>query len=926
MVVKLGIKNKPLDSAQFKLFIEEVRPSLKGMGFRWEPAIKVWFRYVASVDVTNAKDRVQRFYTTCKLPMPDFLEKDISGDEEKKAVEKKEDEKKSEEKKEVDEVTKKAQEELGKTLAPFSGIIKDIVEKSEKDKAPETTQEKIIPKPEPPKRFFIKGRSGNLQVIDDKEAIVGKFELLTDEEKARQSMKNGDILISIELKDAWDRAYKLRGEFVFKAADITPFKREWKKKLARLKKKYLWDYIKPRLIKFKEELKQDMASKQVDGKWYYNGSITEGSSSCFYVRRKFRKFEDRILNCSEFVDFKTLDKILYIKYFSSYPMKVRSSWEHYPKAKQIVAARTMSDVTDEPKKKDKEERLKEIASRNADLDPSCWWKANILSSVWLQQQLSLDSDEEYANAYLGKLLVKLEDWKKLSYKIPEFKGKVMPHQVEAYNFAKSRGNSLLAMDVRTGKTLVSLLYGKNLLDEDEIDKILIFTNVTLKKIWYKEVAKWFGKKFRSDEVVMLDGMPQRRNRLWSSRKRIFIANYEQAKDPGAIRLGNKHRLLVIADECTYIKNIGAGRTKALFGIPAKYKVGLSGEPIEAAGALLKELHTMERWLDTKIFGSYEEFKRTYLRRIRSRYELERQMTDLNKYLLQTIMYRVTLAKVAPDMPKPEVIEVPIELKGDSLDDYNSIISVIEKLEDEYQKIVDEMRQLSAYSADYEVKLSELKEKKSKIKRNMLTYLKIAHRFCDHPKLLSKGYSISEWSKTAYQYFKEKKKSPKLEAVLNLINEKTGPKEKVVIFTEYAPMAEFIGEAVEKYLDRPTVVMTGQSPVPGERVNYLRHFEKSKRYNTLVMTDIGRYGLNLPFSNVGVIYDLPWNTTFIKQRIGRFLGMRKAEKTTIYIPYVVNLDLIEQRVRKKLNKKTYVISQVVDGAVEESYSKWLSGMG
>jgi SNF2 family DNA or RNA helicase len=545
-----------------------------------------------------------------------------------------------------------------------------------------------------------------------------------------------------------------------------------------------------------------------------------------------------------------------------------------------------------------------------------------LSSYWLRDKIEYHSYEDYAKAFLDSLIQKLDSWRELDVKIPEIRGEPMPHQIEAFKFCMSRGNPLLAMDVRTGKTLVSLMYSKAMMDSDEIDKVVVFTNVTLKFVWEKQIKKWLGKRFYTDNVVFIEGIPQRRRRLWRSNKRIFIANYEQAADASLMLMSKKNRLMLIADECTYIKNVSAKRTKALMEIPAVYKVGLSGEPFERH---FKEIHTIERWLGTKIFDSFEHFKRDYDLSRKSKNLVEKGLGRLHEYLEKTIMYRKTMGEISPDVPKPNVVERPIELSGESLEDYNSIYNVIQKLEAEYDEIIKQIKELHVYSPDYEEKLKRLGVKKSEISRSILAYFKIAHRFCDHPKLLSKAHSNSEWSMTAFKYFKNKKYSPKLEETLNILHTMTDPKEKVVIFTEYAPMADIIADTVEARLHRPSMVLSGKHPPSSERGRYLHKFEKSKKYNVLVMTDVGRFGLNLPYCNVGIIYDLPWNSTYLKQRIGRLLGMHKMEETTIYIPYVSDLHKIEQMVRGKLNAKSWLISQVIDGVLEESYTKWVRGV-
>lgn len=749
----------------------------------------------------------------------------------------------------------------------------------EEKKVVEAEQVSLIPKAEPPQIFYIIADLGQFHFVAEVPAINGKFRLYPEIEEAVPQVEDGQYLVKMGVNKRYPVSKEPDGSFILKAKG---FKKYWKKCLKKLKGRYKKAYLKKRLGRFKEKARQRWMKEQTEGgEWYYKGEIAPNRNDyfCIYqiqkviVEDKEKKFYD----CADILEVKTDNRNMYVKSWTSVPL-TRASFEPILR--------------------------------------SGWIKSNVLSSYWYIE--GTDWRDKYANKRFNEIISKLSDWQESKIKIPKFKGKALPHQIEALKFIKSRGNALLAMEPGTGKSLVGILHGLRLFRLGKIDKVVVFAPKTAKDTWIEEAQKWFGKEFCRKNVTFIEGTPEQRARLWNSKKLFLIANYAQAKDAGVKKLGKKKRLLVIADESTLIKNITAVRTKNLMEIPAVYKIAASGEPLEKS---LQELHTIERWLGTKIFGSYVEFQGKYMR-YKAKWKQKKVGDELNDYLKKTIMIRKKICEVDPDIPSPEIRQYPISLSGDSLTDYQTLVDVILEVSGDIAKIEEKIRTLQ-YRATAEVleQIKRLKAEKRKLRYNVLSYLKAAHRFCDHPRLLGKTYSKSEWANASYRYFRKKFVSPKLNKTVEII--KGIPKdEKVIIFSQYAPMCEIIGDKIEKKTGRECMIMHGGYPPAKDRAKHRKLFEKSKRYNTLIMSDIGKMGLNFPFVHHMLLYDLPWNATDIKQRVGRIIRLGRRKKPTVYIPYITDYGKIEQIVRSKLNMKSLMTSTVIDGLAKEDFVDWL----
>ncbi len=99
--------------------------------------------------------------------------------------------------------------------------------------------------------------------------------------------------------------------------------------------------------------------------------------------------------------------------------------------------------------------------------------------------------------------------------------------------------------------------------------------------------------------------------------------------------------------------------------------------------------------------------------------------------------------------------------------------------------------------------------------------------------------------------------------------KTG---KLILFTESKETAEYLGEELSKKFSNKVLVFTGSSPVR-VRDSIIENFDpkalKPKNdYKILIATEVLSEGVNLHRSNVVVNYDIPWNPTRLRQRVGR----------------------------------------------------------
>lgn len=157
---------------------------------------------------------------------------------------------------------------------------------------------------------------------------------------------------------------------------------------------------------------------------------------------------------------------------------------------------------------------------------------------------------------------------------------------------------------------------------------------------------------------------------------------------------------------------------------------------------------------------------------------------------------------------------------------------------------------------------------------------------------------------------------KFQELLNLVKTKH-PKEKVLVFTQYADTAIFLERELRRQGLTHTAFATGSSSDPTELACRFspesngKKITPEKELRVLIATDVLSEGQNLQDSHIVVNYDLPWAIIRLIQRAGRVdrIG-QKAEKIICYsfLPSdgVDKIIKLRQRVKQRLQENAEVV--------------------
>ena len=265
-------------------------------------------------------------------------------------------------------------------------------------------------------------------------------------------------------------------------------------------------------------------------------------------------------------------------------------------------------------------------------------------------------------------------------------------------FARGTG-VLIADEMGLGKTIQAI----GLINSDEsIKKILVICPNTLKRNWERELRKWLTRPMRIG--VQKADMP------WlGSVCDIVVINYDIAHRFAEIAATQWD--MRICDEAQAIKNPKARRTKAALAAPARFRVALTGTPIENRPV---ELWPIISDLDPRSWDPRKGFFRFAKRFCGAEHNGygwnfggHSEEEELQRRLRSTIMVRRLKSQVLTELPAKsrQVIELDCNGRVSKLsDDAKAADEQIEAL-----RAAVELAKASESRADYEAAVQALED-------------------------------------------------------------------------------------------------------------------------------------------------------------------------------------------------------------------------
>lgn len=138
--------------------------------------------------------------------------------------------------------------------------------------------------------------------------------------------------------------------------------------------------------------------------------------------------------------------------------------------------------------------------------------------------------------------------------------------------------------------------------------------------------------------------------------------------------------------------------------------------------------------------------------------------------------------------------------------------------------------------------------------------------------------------------------------------------KVVIFSQYARMLQFLQQRIQQQFGEEPYMIYGAVPAK-QRQEQMVDFRTNPNRNVMLLSDAGNYGLNISFADTLYHYESPWNPAVWQQRNGRIHRINSTFERVTIVNMMTN-DTIDETVQKALARKTALGEGLIERNNEE----------
>lgn len=431
------------------------------------------------------------------------------------------------------------------------------------------------------------------------------------------------------------------------------------------------------------------------------------------------------------------------------------------------------------------------------------------------------------------------------------------HFLTKYHFG-----GILADDMGLGKTVQILTLLKSL----SLDRpALVVCPRTLIYNWQEEVDKFFPDM----KCMVYYGTPEERKEMRNkfSGYDLVVTSYSIISRD-FLEMGEEGLVFSysILDEAQHIKNHKTKRAKAVKSVRSRFRLALTGTPLENSVA---ELWSIFDFLMPGYLGNYNNFSKKYITPINDNND-QRKIKELKDRVAPFILRR-RKDEVLQELPEKIVNIQPVDMT---------------KLqEDSYRLVLDEVKGEL---------LQTVREKgfnRSRI--NVLAALTRLRQICNHPALVLGKEG-------------QKHNSGKLDVLMELVEDAISSGHKIIVFSQFVKMLKLIRKRfddcniVYEYLD-------GSTRNRMERVNRFNNQQEIKVF--LISLKAGGIGLNLTAADMVIHVDPWWNPMVERQATDRTHRLGQENRVMVY--KLITRGTVEEKMLKLQRKKQDIFDNIIE---------------
>lgn len=446
-----------------------------------------------------------------------------------------------------------------------------------------------------------------------------------------------------------------------------------------------------------------------------------------------------------------------------------------------------------------------------------------------------------------------------------------PYQIEGYQwlwrYSQLGLGVCLADDMGLGKTLQVIAL---LLTRVENGPVLVVAPTSVCSNWLDELRRF------APSLVAVEYAGKSRGTLllpFAAEDRtdaadVLIVSYALLQQD-TTELARVEWNTVVLDEAQFIKNPHSLRAKAAYQLSARYRVAMTGTPVENH---LGDLWSIFHFLNPSLLGSMKHFQLSYLRPIERDRDSEQQ--SLLKKLIEPFLLRRRKDEVLSDLPPITSLRHEVRLSEDESLRYALL----------RRQINDKLRTTHG---------------KREHKLQVLAEITRLRRFCCHPRLV---------------FPEAPTESSKMQTFLELVEELCDNGHRALVFSQFVDYLDLVRQQLDErglrylYLDGSTPKQTRH-----ERV---KSFQAGDAELFLISLKAGGFGINLTAADYVIHLDPWWNPAVEAQATDRAHRIGQDRPVTVY--RLVTKDSIEERIVDLHREKRAIADALLDesGSVGE----------
>lgn len=441
-------------------------------------------------------------------------------------------------------------------------------------------------------------------------------------------------------------------------------------------------------------------------------------------------------------------------------------------------------------------------------------------------------------------------------------GKTLQTLAILLNYKRLKSHVKIPKVPDNGGQLTLFNFGKTQEEEEVQPASLIVLPTSLVHNWEAEIKKFTpslkvykhvgGQRKKDDEIEQM-------LRFYD----IILTSYGTVRNDSGF-LAKYEFFYLILDESQYVKNPSSKTYKSIQKLKSKYRLVLTGTPIENS---LSDLWSQMNFLNKGMLGNLAFFKRYFITPIERHNNKEAQ--EKLQMLIHPFILRRTKEEVAKDLPPLMEQVIYCEMAESQQKIYEREKSIIRN------SILDSIEENGV-------------NKSGMIVLQGLTKLR---QLANHPKLLGE---------------EEETESGKFEEIFLMLENLVAENHKVLIFSSFVKHLELLKDQIEKNNWKYSL-LTGQTSQRKKVINLFQNEADNRIF--LISLKAGGVGLNLTGADYVFIIDPWWNPAAENQAISR--AHRIGQNKNVFVYRFITENSIEEKIQQLQGRKNSLADKFIN---------------